>query len=178
MNRRHVVAALLTAPLLTLFAAAPTAATTVPTFTTEQLAQQADLVARVVIVAKRVERVGKAGRLATFYEVRVTDAWKAPAAGAPATALIALPGGVLHGIGQLVPGTPVLHVGDDLVVFLSAPVGPKGARATIGLWQGVLRVGATAGAPLVPFTHDAPPAPGAPTVDLDALRSRVLGTPR
>ena len=164
-----LVVALVVALGSALVAAGPAAATTVPTFTTEQLVAKSDVVVRGTVASVHVARWRH--RLVTLYTVDVVETWK----GAPgARVLVALPGGTQAGVGQVVPGTPRFAVGDDLVLFLADDVGPGGARATIGLWQGAYRVAPPAAegpAVAAPFTHDVDvPAPPTP---LDALRARV-----
>ena len=154
--------------LVALALAPHVAATTVEPLDDSALVERSAVIARVVVTSARAERVGR--RVLTFYEVDVVDTWHArDAAGAQVKrTVVALPGGVVDGIGQLVPGTPRLQVGKQYVLCLGDDNGPSGARGVVGLWQGAFGVVDAAGARLRPFTH------GAPSSDVDsaALRQR------
>lgn len=157
--------------------------TTVATLDDAQLVARSDLVAHVVVTAAHAERVGR--RVITFYDVAIVETWStkeagpgtSPGATGPgSTTLVALPGGVVDGIGQLVPGTPVLEVGGAYVLCLGDDVGPKGARGVVGLWQGAFALvdGERAGSAgrFRTFTHGG----GPPVFDtVAALRARLRG---
>ncbi len=141
--------------------------TTIPTFTPRQLVDRSDLVARVVVRSHESAWVGR--KILTFYDLDVVDAWSSHDPQAPRRALVAMPGGIVGALGQAVPGTPVLEDAHAYVLCMSRGVGPRGARAVIGLWQGVWAID-QAGA-LHGFTHA---GPDVDTLPLDALRARLL----
>jgi hypothetical protein len=144
-------------------------ATTVEPFDDAVLVERSDLIARVVVTNARAERVGR--RIITFYDVDVVETWHARnRTTSVVRTVVALPGGVVDGIGQLVPGTPRFEVGKQYVLCLGADDGPQRARGVVGLWQGAFAVveDAVHVARLRPFTHGAP----ALDVDSDALRAR------
>lgn len=144
-------------------------ATTVEPLDDAALVERSDLIARVVVTSARAERVGR--RVLTFYEVDVVEAWSTRDGTAPTRTVVALPGGIVGGIGQVVPGTPTLQVGQQYVLCLGDDDGPSRARGVVGLWQGAFAV--VDGARLRPFTHGHG-SPGAATdVDAAALRARL-----
>lgn len=186
LRPRGLVAAALSALLgiaIVDTAGAPARATTVAPLSPAELGARSDLVADVVVRSRAASWVGR--RIITFYEVEVLDRWRSADPRSPATALVALPGGVVEGIGQRVAGTPVLDVGGRYVLCLGDDVGPRGARGVIGLWQGAWRV--VAGAPSAPgedpggpagligFKHDGPVDAGAPLLDVEVLRAALVG---
>lgn len=162
-------------------------ATTVVALSPAELGARSDLVADVVVRSRSTSWVGR--RIITFYEVEVLDGWRSDDPRPPATALVALPGGVVDGIGQWVAGTPVFDVGGRYVLCLGDDVGPRGARGVIGLWQGAWLVvpgapaapGAHPGADpggaagLIGFDHDGPVAARTPLLDVEALRAALVG---
>jgi hypothetical protein len=81
--------------------------------------------------------IDASGRIGTDYALDVGRTY----AGAPAARrTIRLPGGVLpDGRGLLIPGMPVLAVGENAILFLSAE-NQRGERLPIGLAQGRLRI--------------------------------------
>jgi hypothetical protein len=158
---------------IALLLALPALSTTIPPLSAHDLVERSDLVARVVVRSHESAWVGK--KILTFYELDVVGApWVARTAsdGADtgAHALVAFPGGVVGDIGQSVPGTPVLVDGAEYVLCLSKPVGPRGARAPIGLWQGVWAVDASGA--VRAFTHA---GPSTPNVDVEGLRAQLAG---
>jgi hypothetical protein len=77
------------------------------------------------------------GRIGTDYALEIARTF----AGAPAARrTIRIPGGVLpDGRGLVIPGMPVLSVGETAILFLSAE-NQRGERLPIGLAQGRLRI--------------------------------------
>jgi hypothetical protein len=148
--------------------AAPAAATTVVPMTPAEIASSSDAVARVVVRGHEARWVGR--RILTFYTVDVVDLW-AERPGTQALArrvIVALPGGVVGGVGQRVPGVPELVDGQSYVLCLGAATGPEGARGVVGLWQGVWRLderGVVQG-----YTHDGE----VPAGSLDALKATLV----
>jgi hypothetical protein len=140
------------------------AATTV-SLSEAEIVDNSDLVARVTVLSAQAERVGR--RIVTVYALEVRESWRGEAPREPV--LLALPGGVVDGVGQHVPGTPTLAVGSEYVLCLSAPV-LGDARALVGLWRGAWAVeedGALRG-----FAH----GPALPErVGPGALRARLFG---
>ncbi len=129
---------------------ASVAATTVPPMTEAALGEAADVVVEGTVAHS--ESVWRGTRIITFVTV---VSGEAPAL---TTTLVALPGGVVDGIAQVVPGTPVLNVGARYRLYLGAASGPKlndnGARArgVVGFFRGAfLLVDGEAGPVAVPL---------------------------
>lgn len=145
------------------------AATTMEPLTDQALVERSDLVARVVVRSARAERIGR--RIITFYDVDIVETWRSRDAAPPRTTTVGLPGGIVDGIGQVVPGTPVLEVGKHYVLCLGDDNGPHRARMITGLWLGAFAV--VDGSRLRPFTHAHAPVAGAVgDVDEATLRAR------
>ena len=120
--------------LLALVLAAPAArAAVVVRLSVKDMAGLADLVVRGRVEAKEARWEG--GRIFTFVRLTATSVWKGRVKpGQPVT--VAIPGGEVGDLGQLVSGTPHAEVGDDVVLFLEArPVG----WVVVGLGLGWLR---------------------------------------
>lgn len=78
-----------------------------------------------------------AGRIGTDYAL---DVGRTFAGASTARRTIRLPGGVLpDGRGMVIPGMPVLAVGESAILFLSAE-NQRGERLPIGLAQGRMRI--------------------------------------
>ncbi len=156
--------------LLALALAPHVAATTVEALDDAALVERSDLIARVVVTSARAERVGR--RVITFYEMDIVETWHARDDSARSVrTVVAMPGGVVGGIGQVVPGTPRFEVGKQYVLCLGDDNGPARARGVVGFWQGAFAV--VDGARLRPFTH------GAPAIDVDTatLHNRLTVRP-
>ncbi|HEY4220048.1 MAG TPA: hypothetical protein VGO62_01870 [Myxococcota bacterium] len=151
-----------------LFGASRSGATTVPELDDAALIAQSDVVGELVIRSHVSAWVGR--RILTFYEADVVDTWRSPASGAaPAHVVIALPGGVVDGIGQKVFGTPALVDGAHYVACLGKITAPRDGRMIIGLWRGLWSVDDAGRA--LPFVHDDVVA--APALSRTALRARL-----
>lgn len=135
--------------LVALTLAPHVASTTVEPLDDAALVERSEVIARVVVTRAHAERVGR--RVITFYDVDMVETWRARAGVNVQHTVVALPGGVVDGIGQMVPGTPQLEVGKQYVLCLGADNGPKHARGVVGLWLGAFAV--VDGARLRPFTH-------------------------
>jgi len=128
-------------------------ATTVP-LTFDEIVTKSDVVARVTVVEASSRWVGR--RIITFHELRVDEVLHG--ATASRTVTLAVPGGVVDGIGQRVFGAPELRKGSSYVLCMSpeltigtAP--PDRGRAIVGLWRGAWKV--QPDMTLAPFAHDA-----------------------
>lgn len=135
-------------------------ATTVPPMSPAALQAAADVVVDGVVSGTECRQVGR--RIITFATVVSTDA------GHVRTTLVAIPGGVVGDIAQVVPGAPVLEPGVRYRLYLGRADGPRGdddgprARGIIGFWRGVFVLdGRGTATPLLPDGR-APtsPAPG------------------
>ncbi|WP_373048235.1 hypothetical protein [Vulgatibacter sp.] len=138
--RRFVLAA--AAALVVGFAGTASASVMIEANVTE-MTREADVVAKgkVTTTESKVSRDGK--RIFTVVTLRVDEAWK----GAPGKTLqIQVPGGTHGGIGQVVHGAPRFTEGEEVVVFLRAPVRGAEVQAptlplrVVAMAQGKLRV--------------------------------------
>src|SRR5688572_28220544 len=171
MRTRHRLVSTFLASLAFLLAlvtvGAHDARATTVTLTLDEIVSQSDVVVRVTVVASSTRWVGR--RIVTFHELRVDDVLRANGnAKSPSIMTLALPGGVVDGIGQRVAGTPELRAGSSYVLCLSKEMSLGKAsdrgRALVGLWRGAWTV--LPDLTLAPFAHDvapgtAPRAPGA-----------------
>lgn len=116
-------------------AAAPDAeAATVQKLDLPDLVAEADLVLVATVEATEAFRAGN--RIMTRVTLRPGTVVKGEAADA---VVVVVPGGVLGGIGQSVPGSARFAAGEEVVTFLGAADG-EGRRAVVGMAQGKLRV--------------------------------------
>ncbi len=107
----------------------------------DELARSADLVVigTVVSRASRHDAPPRADRIVTDVVVRVDRSIRGESAG---EVVVTVPGGEVDGRGQIVTGAPVLHPGEEVVLFLhparATVVGPR--RAIVGFSQGLFVV--------------------------------------
>jgi hypothetical protein len=157
---------------LALTSAAAATATTVPPMTTADLERAADVVVEGVVVDVDARFVGR--RIISFYTVVSNPS------GRPTSTLVAVPGGVVGDLTQVVPGAPQLQVGRRYRLYLGGPTGPRlddgvvRARGVVGFWRGAFLVdddGAAVAmgddgrpllAPMTPRTTTPTPTPETP----------------
>lgn len=135
MRRIQVVAAL--ASFLLMASAGVAFATTVLRFTTDELADRADVVLHGQCVAART-RDTRDG-VVTDYDVRVIESLKG---GAGAAFSFTTYGGVTETRGTFIPGAPTITQDEELLLFLDAP-NKAGCRLVIGMAQGKFTVKTT-----------------------------------
>jgi hypothetical protein len=112
----------------------------------DELAASSALVLRGQVIASRTDRDDSDGLIFTEHTVQVTQRLDGVGE-TQRTVLVRTPGGEYQGLGQLVPGAPVLKKGQELLLFL-APV-PQVAGQVFtprGGTQGVFRVQVEGGA--------------------------------
>ena len=122
----------------TLALAALTALTSVQATTLEQLSLASMTRQSTAIVRARVigsANVVRGGSAYTQYRLELAEVWKA-AGRAPVE--VAVPGGVVKGLRQVVSGAPVLEAGREYVLFLWTS--PRGVTQIMGLSQGLFFV--------------------------------------
>ncbi len=105
-------------------------ATSVLSFTLDELTDRADFVAHGTVLSVK-PRLTPEG-VVTDVALRVTERLKGQAEG---TFQFTTPGGRTAERGTFIAGAPVFEAGEEVVVFLEAR-GPKGLRVPIGLAQG------------------------------------------
>jgi hypothetical protein len=154
---------------LWLWSLAPAQATTVPPMSPAELRAAADVVVEGVVVATTSRLVGR--RVITFVTLVSGDRAR------PTTTLVAVPGGVVDGIAQVVPGAPVLEPGLRYRLYLGRADGPRlddagpAARGVVGFWRGAFVIGDRGeahafqadGRPPLTSPVDARPLPGVVT---------------
>lgn len=134
MLARLLAALALLLPPAALVSADPAAAATVRRLDLAELVRQADLIVLATVQATAPARHGN--RILT----RATLVIETTLKGTPPDPLVVeVPGGVIGGIGQKVPGAARFEVGEQVIVFLGASDSP-GHHAVIGMAQGKLRV--------------------------------------
>jgi hypothetical protein len=117
----------------------PARATTVPPMSEAALQAAADVVVEGVVVATTSRLVGR--RIITFVTVVSGEAPDL------SSTLVAVPGGVVDGIAQVVPGAPQLELGTRYRLYLGRPDGPRlddgptRARGIVGFWRGAFVIG-------------------------------------
>jgi len=101
----------------------------------EGLVDRADLVLEGRV--KRVTPRPAPGRIETEYELEIERTFLGEER---QTRTFVMPGGVLpNGTGMILPGVPLLHTGEDAILFLSRE-STAGMRVPVGLSQGRFRV--------------------------------------
>jgi hypothetical protein len=141
----------------------------------EDLARSSELVVHGRVVGTTARWTEDGGRIFSFVEVEVLDAWRGTA-GRRIT--VAVPGGQVDGVGQRVSGAPDFQQGEEIVVFLRRA--EAGAHRVNGLAQGKFRVVGSEARPDLSGleVHPAPIRSGerrAEAMPLDELRRRVKG---
>lgn len=132
------------------FGAEPAHAAQVVSLTLEQVVDRADVIAWGTVTEAASELVpGAPGRIQT----RITLLPSQRLAGAPgqdtaAPVIFYVAGGVMGRIGQVVPGSPRVRVGDEVVMLLSRQA-ISHRLIVVGLAQGHYRVERRAGGPVV-----------------------------
>lgn len=127
------------ATLLLGLAPGPARATTVPPMTVAQLRAAADVVVDGVVVTSTSRLVGR--RVITFVTLVSGESPNLT------STLVAIPGGVVGDVAQVVPGAPLLEPGRRYRLYLGRPDGPRldddgpAARGIIGFWRGAFVLG-------------------------------------
>lgn len=96
--------------------------------------------AEIIIEGKCLQKtVGydRRGSIATTYSVEVAKALRAAKAGE--IVKITFPGGEIDGRGLIIPGVPMLAVGEEFVIFLTEE-SQRGIRVPVGLAQGKFQI--------------------------------------
>ena len=138
--------ALLLAPICSvfLFFAFGASATTLPSWGPDEIFAKSALVARARVVSSHAEWVesSESERIVTFYNVEVLELFKGETSQQEkrSTVIVALPGGVVEGIGQKVHAVPTLKTGEEWILHLSEDVGPDGARGVVTFAHGAHRI--------------------------------------
>jgi len=107
--------------------------------TVAELRAAADVVVEGVVVASTTRLVGR--RVLTFVTLVSGDGPRVT------STLVAIPGGVVGDIAQVVPGAPVLEPGHRYRLYLGRADGPRlddtgpAARGIVGFWRGAFVVG-------------------------------------
>ena len=128
------------APLLALLGTALGVAPALRGTTLEQLDLDELIHGSTAVVRAKVSgstAVRRQNDVFTIYKLDVMEQWKSqPGSNAPLE--VAVPGGVAGGIRQMVSGAPLLHPGEEYVLFLWQ--GRSGLIQLMGLSQGLFRV--------------------------------------
>lgn len=106
--------------------------------TLQQLSMTEMITQSTAIVRARVTGSYAASRgsdIYTYYQLSVLENLKSTL---PSAATVAVPGGALRGLRQMVAGAPELHAGQEYVLFLWTS--PSGLTQVIGLSQGLFNV--------------------------------------
>jgi hypothetical protein len=119
--------------LLTMGTLVSTWATTLQLLSTDDMIQQSTAIVRAKVTGSNSAFRGK--DIFTYYQLQVVETLKA---GPSPLATVAVPGGAAGGIGQVVPGAPVLANGQEYVIFLWTS--KSGLTQIIGLSQGLFAV--------------------------------------
>lgn len=122
-----------------------------PVLSLNDLRDNSDLVAWVQIEHKDARWLENGHKIASFYEARTLRVVEGSLDSQERDGLIiGIPGGVVDGVGQWVPGAPIFSLHEIYLVFLGKRDGPNGARGVVALSQGVFRRDGQRFAPLVP----------------------------
>lgn len=109
-------------------------ATTLQVLTTDQMIQQSTAIVHVKVSGSSAMLRGR--NIYTVYALNVIETLKSGPNGALNS--VAVPGGTLNGIRQMVAGAPALITGQEYVIFLWTS--PSGLTQIIGLSQGLFGV--------------------------------------
>lgn len=109
-----------------LLAIAPAASASVMVeVTVDEMAREADLVARGKVVRTESRRSVDGMRIFTEVTLQVDERWKGASG---STVRFRVPGGTHDGIAQIVQGAPRFTEGEEVIVFLHRLPQPKGLR--------------------------------------------------
>jgi len=121
-----------------LLAASPVQATVVSPMTMDDLARQADVIVRAAVVSRHAAWDGEGRFIHTYTELRVTQAWKGPAAHGE-TLWVRQLGGTVGADALLLAGNASFEVGEDVIVYLHREAA-LGLHFVVGMAQGKLSV--------------------------------------
>jgi len=125
MRRRSIL-------LATLALAGLARATTLQQLSLDDMIRQSTAIVRAKVTGSYAALRGQ--NIYTYYHLQVLEAPKAAAA---QELDVAVPGGALNGLREIVPGAPELAAGSEYVIFLWT--GKSGLTQVIGLSQGLFR---------------------------------------
>jgi len=116
----------------------PAGATTLQQLSLAEMAQKATAIVRAKVTGS-IE-VLRGTDVFTVYQLETLETVKAPNGIKPPD--VAVPGGIAAGMRQVVPGAPVLHTGQEYVLFLWTS--RAGLTQLMGMSQGLFTVGRSA----------------------------------
>ena len=122
--------------LLAFVAFASIRATVLQKLSMDEMIRQSTGIVRARVTGSR--SVQRGATIYTLYRVQVLEAAKASPESTTQEIEVAVPGGVVNGIQQIVPGAPNLTSGSEYVLFLWT--GKSGLTQIIGLSQGLFGV--------------------------------------
>lgn len=122
MFRRHLIPAFVVIASL--------GATTLERLSVDDMVEKSTSIVRVKILSAAGEI--RNGSIFTHYRVEVQETWKGNLS---RETDLYVPGGSANGMRQAIPGAPVLHSGEEYVLFVWA--GASGRNQIIGLSQGL-----------------------------------------
>lgn len=164
-----------TGVILALLGCSVLSATTLQLLSTDQMIQQSTAIVRVTVAGSAPVMHGR--NIYTAYQLTVLETLK----NGPALNTVAVPGGALQGIRQMVAGSPTLITGQEYVIFLWTS--RSGLTQIIGLSQGLFSVMQDssgnavlvrpAAAALVVNQNGAAVADSAVSMTLTALRAEI-----
>jgi hypothetical protein len=115
----------------------PASASTLQQLSLDEMVQKATAIVRAKVTGST--EVLRGADVFTIYRLETLEAVKAPNGIKPAE--VAVPGGVAGGLRQVVAGAPVLHAGQDYVLFLWTS--RSGLTQLMGMSQGLFTVDRT-----------------------------------
>jgi hypothetical protein len=108
-------------------------ATTLQQLSLDDMIQQSSGIVRAQVTGSSAALRGQS--IYTYYHLQILETAKAAAGQAPHEIDVAVPGGTLNGLREMVPGAPALNTGSQYVVFLWTS--RSGLTQIIGLSQGL-----------------------------------------
>ena len=114
-------------------------ATTLQQLTLDDMIQKSTAIVRARVTGSQTAyfATGHGSDIYTHFQLQILETWKAPA-NAQAVTDVAIPGGVVNGVRQMVAGAPGLKPDQEYVLFLWTS--PSGLTQVIGLSQGVFNL--------------------------------------
>jgi len=107
-------------------------ATTLQQLSTDDMIRQSTAIVRAKVTASSTALRGR--DIYTYYQFQVLETLKVGGA----TGQVAVPGGIVNGLREMVPGAPGLNAGQEYVIFLWTS--KSGLTQVIGLSQGLFNV--------------------------------------
>ena len=159
--------------LLAVLLASAASAATLQILTLDQMTAASSTIVQGKILASHADWInGKGSLIFTYYTVQADSYVKGNLG---RTFQLIEPGGQADNIIATVPGSPVFHVGEQVLLFVQTD-GQKNFHQAVGFEQGVFRIRPDVASGALTVNHSQPLANGGQVVASDEMPSLVTGS--